>query len=148
WPAPNLPGDSIGRNNFYNVGSAKSNTDNWDIRIDNNITEKQRLFGRFSYRRYFNGPPQLVPGETGMGEGRINNNDVGRNAVVDYTNTLSPSSLVNVRLSFARNRFLYDNKGLGFVPSTLGLPKSLDAAVDRLMFPAFAVSTEAGLGGG
>jgi hypothetical protein len=53
-----------------------------------------------------------------------------------------------VRLSFARNRFLYDNQGLGFVPSSLGLPKSLDAAVDRLMFPAFAVSTEAGLGGG
>ena len=148
WPSPNQPGDSIGRNNFYNVGSASNNTDNFDIRLDHNISDKQRLFGRFSYRRYFNGPPQLFPGETGIAEGRINNNDFGRNAVVDYTRTLSPSALVNARLSFARNRFLYDNQGLGFVPSSLGLPKSLDAAVDRLMFPAFGVSSEASLGGG
>src|SRR5262249_40949279 len=66
----------------------------------------------------------------------------------DYTNTLSPGALVNLRLSFARNRFLFDNQGLGFVPSSLGLPKSLDSAVDRLMFPAFTVSTEVSLGGG
>src|SRR5262249_31184186 len=70
------------------------------------------------------------------------------NAVVDYTNTLTPKSLVNVRINFARNRFLYDNQGLGFVPSSLGLSKSLDSAVDRLMFPAFSVSTQASLGGG
>ena len=146
WPDANQPGDSIGRNNFYGVGSAKNNTDNWDLRLDNNLTDKQRLFGRFSYRRYFNGPPQLFPGDTGIAEGRINNNDFGRNAVVDYTNTLSPSSLVNVRLSFARNRFLYDNQGLGFVPSSLGLPKSLDAAVDRLMFPAIRRQHGGGLG--
>jgi hypothetical protein len=148
WPTPNQPGDSIGRNNFFNVGSATNNTDNWDIRVDDNLTAKQRLFGRFSYRRYLNAPPQLFPGDTGIAEGRINNNDFGRNAVVDYTNTISPSSLVNVRFNFARNRFLYDNQGLGFVPSSLGLPKSLDSAVDRLMFPAFTVSTEASLGGG
>src|SRR5262249_6388472 len=88
------------------------------------------------------------PGDTGIAEGRINNNDFGRNAVVDYTNTLSPGALVNLRLSFARNRFLFDNQGLGFVPSSLGLPKSLDSAVARLMSPAFTVSTEVSLGGG
>ncbi len=130
------------------MGSSRSNTDNWDLRFDNNITDKQRIFGRFSYRRYFNGPPQLFPGDIGIAEGRVNNNDFGRNAVVDYTNTLSPSALVNLRMSFARNRFLFDNQGLGFVPSTLGFPKSLDTAVDRLMFPAFSVSTQVGLGGG
>ena len=52
--------------------------------------------------------------------------------LVDYTNTLSPAMLLNVRLSFARNRFLFDNQGLGFVPSSLGLPKALDAAVAAL----------------
>src|SRR5215813_6069555 len=33
WPTPNQPGDNIGRNNFYNVGSPKNNTDNFDIRL-------------------------------------------------------------------------------------------------------------------
>ncbi|MBX5497311.1 MAG: TonB-dependent receptor, partial [Bryobacteraceae bacterium] len=113
-----------------------------------NLSDSQRLFGRFSYRRYFNGPPMLFPADIAIAEGRINNNDYGRNAVVDYTNTLNPNTLLNLRLSFARNRFLYDNQGLGFVPSSLGLPKDLDAAVDRLMFPRFDISGQTSLGGG
>lgn len=148
YPTPNLAGDSIGRNNFYGTGSAQFNTDNFDIRVDHNLTDRQRLFGRFSYRKYFNGPPQLFPGATGIAEGRINNNDFGRNAVVDYTNTVTPTALLNLRVSFARNRFLYDNQGLDFVPSSLGLPSALDSAVDRLMFPRFDVSTQTSLGGG
>lgn len=148
FPRPNQPGDAgTERNNFYNSGAASVNTDNADFRVDHNINDVQRLFGRFSYRRSFDGPPQLFPGDAGIAEGRINQNDFGRNAVVDYTNTLSPSSVLNLRVSFARNRFLYDNQGLGFVPSSLGLPKSLDTAVDRLMFPRFGVSGEVSLGG-
>ncbi|HEU0122729.1 MAG TPA: carboxypeptidase regulatory-like domain-containing protein [Bryobacteraceae bacterium] len=149
FPRANQPGDpGTGRNNFYNSGAAAINTDNADIRIDHNLTDQQRLFGRFSYRKSFNGPPQLFPGELGVAEGRINNNDFGRNVVVDYTNSLSPSMVLNLRTSFARNRFLYDNQGLDFVPSSLGLPKALDTAVDRFMFPRFAVSTQTALGGG
>jgi hypothetical protein len=147
YPKPNQPGDSIGRNNLYNSGAAKINTDNADVRIDHNISDTQRIFGRFSYRRSFNGPPQLFEGALGVAEGRVNNNDFGRNAVVDYTNTLTPTTLLNVRLSFARNRFLFDNQGLGFAPSSLGLPAALDSAVDKYMFPRFAVSTQVALGG-
>jgi len=147
WPLPNATPDVAGRNNFYNAGSASVNLDNADARLDSILTANQRMFGRFSYRRGFNGPPQLFPGDLGIAEGRVNNNDFGRNAVVDYTNTLSPVSILNLRLSFARNRFLYDNQGLGFIPSSLGLPKSFDTAVDRLMFPRFDVSTQSSIGG-
>ncbi|MBY0506939.1 MAG: TonB-dependent receptor [Bryobacteraceae bacterium] len=147
YPRPNQVPDLIGRNNFYNSGAAAINTANADARIDHNLSDQQRIFGRFSYRRSYNAPPQLFPGELGIAEGRVINNDFGRNAVVDYTRTLNPTSLLNLRLSFARNRFLFDNQGLGFVPSSLGLPKSLDTAVDRLMFPRFDVSTQASLGG-
>ncbi len=147
FPKANTPGDAIGRNNFYNSGAAAINTDNADVRVDHNLSDQQRIFGRFSYRKSFNGPPQLFPGDLGIAEGRVNNNDFGRNAVVDYTNTLNPTMLLNVRMSFARNRFLFDNQGLGFVPSSLGLPKALDAAVDKYMFPRFGVSTQTALGG-
>jgi hypothetical protein len=149
FPNPNLPGDpGTARNNFYNNGAAAFDTNNFDTRIDHNLTSRQRLFGRFSYRRFFNGPPQLFPDELGIAEGRINNNDYGRNAVVDYTNTLSANMLLNIRTSFARNRFVFDNQGLGFVPSSLGLSRALDAAVDRYMFPRFDVSGQTSLGGG
>jgi hypothetical protein len=73
-----------------------------------------------------------------VAEGRVNNNDFGRNFIADYTDTLSPTTrLLNLRASFARNRFLFDNQGLNFVPSSLGLPRDIDAAVDRYMFPRF-----------
>jgi hypothetical protein len=148
FPRANLVGDpGTFRNNFYNNGAAKIDTNNFDIRVDHNLSDTQRLFGRFSYRRSFNGPPQLFPGDLGIAEGRVNNNDFGRNVVVDYTNTLSPSMLLNLRGSFARNRFLFDNQGLGFVPSSLGLPRDIDTAVDRFMFPRFDVAGQTSLGG-
>jgi hypothetical protein len=148
FPQANQPGDpGTFRNNFYNNGAAKIDTNNFDVRIDHNLTDTQRIFGRFSYRRSFNGPPQLFPGDLGIAEGRVNNNDFGRNFITDYTNTLSPSMLLNLRASFARNRFLFDNQGLGFVPSSLGLPRDIDTAVDRFMFPRFDVAGQTSLGG-
>jgi hypothetical protein len=148
YPKANLPGDpGTLRNNFYNSGAAAVETNNGDVRIDHNISDTQRLNGRFSYRKSFDGPPQLFPGDLGIAEGRFNQSDFGRNAVIEYVKTISPTSVLNARMSFARSRFLYDNQGLGFAPSNLGLPKALDAAVDRYMFPAFGVSGQVSLGG-
>jgi hypothetical protein len=149
YPGVNQPGNAVTQiNNFYNTGSAAVDTNNFDVRVDHNLTEKQRMFARYSYRRSFDGPPQLFPGETGVAEGRINNNDWGTNIVTDYTNTLNATTVLNVRGAFARNKFLFDNQGLGFKPSTLGLPTAIDAAVDREMFPAFGVGGQVGIGGG
>jgi hypothetical protein len=149
WPEPNQPGDSAtGRNNFYASGSAIVDTDNLDVRIDQNLGENRRLFGRYSYRRSLDAPPQLFPGDTGIAEGRINLNDWGQNAVIDYSGQLGGRNLINLRLGFARNRFLYENEGLGFSPTSLGLPSDIEANVDRPMFPAFSVSDVASLGGG
>ena len=33
---------------------------------------------------------------------------------------------MSARLGFARTLFLFDNQGLGFKPSSLGLPASID----------------------
>ena len=86
WPEPNQPGDpTTGRNNFYATGSAKVNTDNFDVRIDQVLAANRRIFGRYSYRRSLDAPPQLFPGDTGVAEGRINLNDWGQNFVLDYS---------------------------------------------------------------
>lgn len=149
WPEANQPGDaSTGRNNFYASGSAKVNTDNFDVRIDHVFGLNRRMFGRYSYRRSLDAPPQLFPGETGVAEGRINLNDWGQNFVLDYTDHVMGKNVLNARLAFARNRFLYENQALGFSPTSLGLPADIEANVDRPMFPAFTVSDVTSLGGG
>ena len=149
FPEPNQPGDpTTGRNNFYASGSAQVNTDNFDLRIDHVLGEKRRLFGRYSYRRSLDAPPQLFPGETGAAEGRINLNDWGQNFVLDYSDLTWGKTVLNARLGFARNRFLFENMALGFSPTSLGFPADIEANVDRPMFPAFAVSDVTSLGGG
>ena len=56
--------------------------------------------------------------------------------------------ILNARLGFARTLFVYTNQGLGFAPSSLGLPSYIDTAVDFLQFPGFTVTDYRGLGGG
>ena len=55
--------------------------------------------------------------------------------------------MLSARLGFARTLFIFDNQGLGFKPSSLGLPTSIDDNVDRLMFPRFGVGGMVTLGG-
>ncbi len=149
WPQANTPGlPGTNQNNFYNSGSARVDTDNFDIRLDHNFTAKQRIFGRFSHRRSFDGPPQLFPGELGVAEGRINLNDWGKNVVIDYSNTISSSTIWTTRAAFARNRYHFENNGLDFLPSTLGLPAAIDTTADLAMFPSISVAGQRGLGGG
>jgi len=148
YPLPNTPGDPITNTNNYSLsGSAALNLDQFDVRIDHHISSQQRFFARYSHRLIQDRPPIYFPKDLAIAEGRINQQDRVRGAVADYTHTLSPTAILTTRLGFSRTLFVYDNQGLGFLPSTLGLPRDIDAAVDRQMFPAFGVSGYTGLGG-
>lgn len=148
YPLPNVAGDPVtGVNNYYSSGVQTNNTDNVDVRIDHTLSANQRIFGRYSFRRAVEIVPDFFPSELAFAAGKNDLNDHGTNVVLDYANTMNAKTILNLRLAFARDRFLYDNRGLGFVPSSLGLPASLDNAVDRLMVPRVAVSGMVNLGG-
>jgi hypothetical protein len=149
YPNPNIPGNAItNENNFFASGSALSNMDNIDGKLDHNITETQTIFGRYSYRYNESAPPAYFPQEIRVAEGRIVQQNDSHNAVVNYTNTLNPTSILNINTGFSRTFFVYNNQGLGFLPSSLGLPASIDSAVDQQMFPAFGAAGYQSLGGG
>ena len=139
WPEPNQPGDPVtGRNNFYASGSAQVNTDNFDIRIDHVLGAKRRLFGRYSYRRSLDAPPQLFPGRHGRRRRPHQPERLGSELRPGLLRSRAwGQTVVNARLGFARNRFLFENQALGFSPTSLGLPADIEANVDRPMFPAF-----------
>lgn len=148
YPLPNLPGDpGTNRNNYSNSGSLALNVDNFDVRIDQRISERQSFFVRYSYRLTQSVPPKLFPEEIAIAEGRINEENHAHNIVAEYANTLSPTSILTARIGFARTLFVFANQGLGFVPSSLGLPRTIDTAVDRQMFPGIGASGYVGLGG-
>ncbi|MGD9904306.1 MAG: carboxypeptidase regulatory-like domain-containing protein [Vicinamibacterales bacterium] len=148
WPQPNRDGDPVsGRNNFYASGFGRVSTSNVDVRADGRLGAGRHGFLRYSQRRWLDAPASLFPGATAVAEGRIHQRDRGHQVVAEVADASRAGTAVDVRVGFARTHFLFENQSLGFAPSSLGLPASIDAEVDRLLFPAFAVTDVSPLGG-
>ena len=49
YPLPNVSGS--GQNNYFFVQKARNESELYDVRIDHNFNDNQRIFGRFSHRR-------------------------------------------------------------------------------------------------
>jgi len=148
YPQPNQAGDpGTGRNNYVSSGTAGLNTNNIDVRIDRNFGAHARSFARYSNRLVESVPLQSFPDDVAIAEGRVIEENHVHNFFAEYNQTMGASTLLTARLGFARTLFVFNNQGLGFTPSSLGLPASIDAAVDRTMFPAFGASNYVSLGG-
>ena len=148
YPLPNTAGLPITNQSNYSMsGSRKLDISQTDVRVDHNIDSRQKIFGRYSYRLTKDDPLTSFPEELKIAEGRIIQENHVHGAVADYSNTLTPNTILTGRLGFARTLYVYNNQGLGFLPSSLGLPKSIDSVVDRQMFPRFGASGYVDLGG-
>lgn len=134
-------------NNYINTGARSFDQDQIDGRIDHNLNDNQRIFGRFSWRDNVNAPPAFFPSDLTIAEGRVIEGVTQPSASIDYSNTLSPTTVWTTRFGVSRSIFDYNNQGLGFVPSSLGLPSAIDSVVDRQMFPRFGASGFVNIGG-
>jgi hypothetical protein len=98
YPDPNTPGQVNGQNNF---ASAAANVDHyWNVatRIDYNLSDRQKLFGHYIISdRTQPGKNLFFPGASG--KTNILRNKAG---VLDYTNTLTDTTILNVRYSLTR----------------------------------------------
>ncbi len=150
YPTANTPPTGLTNNqsNYFATGSKPLETTQSDYKVDQVISPTQRFFARYSTRLNDDKATQFFPGDLGVAEGRINQEDHVHGAVADYTNTLSSTTVLNARLGFARTLYVFSNQSLGFAPSNLGFSPTIDAAVDRFLFPGFSVSDYRGLGGG
>src|SRR5262249_4838867 len=111
-------------------------------------SDTQKFFTRYSDRYNEDVPATLFPSAISIAEGRINQENYMRNFVANYTKTLSPTAIVNLRAGFARTLYIYSNQGLGFAASSLGLPKSLDTAGYLPIFPNVSTGGYVTLGNG
>ena len=127
YPQPNTAGNADGTNNYFSNMIRRQNYRAYLTRLDHKISESQTIFGK--YYHSFN------PEDRYDWAGVINNyavtsgfeyrtNDGGN---VDYTVTLNPSTVLDVRVNF--NRFAqerrpaeaYDPAQLGFTPQALAV---------------------------
>jgi Carboxypeptidase regulatory-like domain len=108
-PAPNTGAPGLTTNNFSGSGNGTSSNDEVDFRIDEQVSERSHLFGRYSY--FNNGTSSsTVFGKVAGGQGFSSpTNSFGgsasgrnQNAVIGTDIALSPKLLTDVRLGYLR----------------------------------------------
>ncbi len=142
-PAPNA-GSGI-TNNYAASGNGVLNSDQADIRLDQQVGEKLHAFGRYDYAIFrLLGVPAFGPaGGNGFGLGNTTGNTVTQNqsATLGADYALSPSLLTDLRLGFlsyhvSENKYsgLTTAAALGIVTPT---PANTVNPADTLSLPSF-----------
>jgi hypothetical protein len=102
FPMPNAPGDL---NNYVRNALATDNDDNYDARVDFNLSSKDTLFGRYSYSNRF----RFIPGYLGGIADGTSTSAWGRQTlkaysfVLGWTHVFSPTLVSDFHLGFIRN---------------------------------------------
>ena len=107
YPLPNIAGrDHLPLNYFASPGAADDG-DGWDVRVDHNINDNHRIFGRFSYREQANfGPPRLPA--PAFGGGGLLLALEAQNIAFNYNATVSSNILNEFRFGFSRMPSAFD----------------------------------------
>jgi hypothetical protein len=135
-------------NNLYLPGLDPTTAQRFDIRMDWNQSEKQRIFGRFSFDRLFTSTFNAFDNMWDLNYAQNVTN--GRNILIADDLTLTQSMFLALRYSFTRH---YENQGgdprqVGFDITTIGFPSSLaEEEVYKLLPFATFIDVGGGIGG-
>lgn len=123
WPAvltPNNPQD-----NYYVAPTTGTNTNEYNGRVDYNLSPKQRLFARYTYWHLQDVSPQEFKGQYPSGNvvnsyqtGNAFSETAAHQAVIGDTYTINSNTIADLRVSY--NRAFYNQ-----IPPALGISESL-----------------------
>lgn len=144
-PLPNrTPDDATGANNYVSTPSLFSNTDQFNVRIDHQLTSTHRFSGRYTHSDAEN--TGLAPTFAQDNPADPNASTQGRynkNFVASLTSTLTPTLLNEFRASITRQY-------LRSVPSSYEHPDNaqlgLPALIPPAMFPRYNISDVTSIG--
>jgi hypothetical protein len=104
FPNPNQNlADRLPSANYLPTAPAAQNNDQFDIRIDHRLTDKDSLFGSLSWSNEDKTITPPLPGALdGSGFNGAQEQNLGRNAMVSWTRVWTPTVLTETRLAFTR----------------------------------------------
>ncbi len=144
YPLPNLPGLA---NNYQTDVLTTNENDQLLLRVDQNLGQSARIYGRYNWVDAFDGFGAAVP-STGFYQPRKN-----KNTLLSYQQTLSPTLLNDFRIGWHRldfdtvNNFYVD--GNGTASSDLGIPGfDSDVRYNNPGLPTVSMTGFSGLGAG
>ncbi len=149
YPDPNRPGDALtGANNFVGTAGLPTDSDQYTIRVDENINEKQHLFVRWSQKRQFKQLSGEFLGATNPGGNGTLAPDNRFDAGLGYSYVFSPTFVMVTNFGWGRWDEGRKPQGVPFTVSSLGLPTYLDSFGGPGAFPGINISGYQGLGSG
>ena len=131
YPEANAAGTPEGRQNYFGVQREPKDYKGFVSRIDHNISEKHRIFGRVNGTDYLTGIQTLPT----IAQGTVTTQK-NFSAVVDDVYVFNPSLILNIRAGltyFAPNT--YPNSR-GFDITSLGFSPALVSSITRLADPS------------
>ena len=96
-------------NNYVVAPVFADDIDSFDIRIDENLSEKGRFFGRYSYNNLRRIHPGPFPGYADGGDSLVNSNlnDLAQNGLLGETHIFSPNFVNEFRIGINREHALW-----------------------------------------
>ncbi len=108
YPQPNIPGREYQPNNFFFAPSDRDTSNQYDIKIDHNFSDRDRTFYRYSIRRddkLQNGPLPLSAFGGGLGQTVFLPSD---NLMGSWTRTITPSLYNEARFGYTHYPTRFD----------------------------------------
>ncbi len=145
-PLPNASGTSTGLNNLIVPSYSKVGYTVAVGRIDHVVSEKEKLSAR-AERNGDNAPggPTGFLGVLATGSGYARKN---RGGGLDLTSVLSPTLVLVSRVGYETHMWEYNQPGLPFPLSTLGISQSLVSQLPVQSFPSVSMTGFTGFGPG
>lgn len=140
WPGAKNPS---GQFNFNVAASQPTKSNEYGIRIDHNINDATRIYGRWSQKYETKSGTPAYYGDDPAGP-EVFNPDNRYSLALGGSRVFSPTFVMNANTTFVR--WVEGNivQNYGFKSSTLGLPSEIDSISPQ--FPQFQISNYAPLG--
>jgi hypothetical protein len=152
YPLPNIPG-TLGKNNYFASASAPVSINQYDIKVDEVFSDRQRLSFRFSKRNPTNGYAHFFPAAIQIAQNASTGSQPAIGAGLDYSFAKSPTYIFELRAGVSHVYYKTATAADGFDPTTLGFPAYLASAAiasssTALTFPGISPSGYLGIGSG
>ena len=99
-PTPNYGSPGAQANNYLNIASKPFDSDQYDVRIDHQFSEKNSMFGRFSRALQSSVNPGNFSGFLGGGTNNINNSI---NSILNDVHIFTPNVVNQARFGYTRH---------------------------------------------
>ncbi|HZS53178.1 MAG TPA: carboxypeptidase regulatory-like domain-containing protein [Bryobacteraceae bacterium] len=105
YPAPNLPGTI---NNYASSPNRRQNSDSFDVRGDQNFSDRDRLTARYSFNKVYTITPDSFPEVNGVQPGGSSASypgtapDLSQQALLSYTHMWGANKVMELRAGYTR----------------------------------------------